>query len=149
MAIPSAQTLTIITKPTKCNLPNQTYRTIKDSFLLISSSCDHWMCSVRSTCVMWKSLRGFSGVICWMVDFVKAVNVWVRNTFGNVYIVLVANDDKKILEGLSENLWVKVPKWESRKSWSDKCWLVKVRQALMGLGWPSLQLLQSCYSNVC
>ena len=96
--------LTIITKPkqtkpTKCNLPNQTYRTIKDSFLLISSSCDHWMCSVRSTCVMWKSLRGFSGVICWMVDFVKAVNVWVRNTFGNVYIVLVANDDKKNIRG--------------------------------------------------
>ena len=51
---------------------------------------------------MWKSLRGFSGVICWMVDFVKAVNVWVRNTFGNVYIVLVAIDDKKILEGRSE-----------------------------------------------
>ena len=65
------------TKPTKSNLPNRTIRTKIDQFVHMSSTCDTWVCNVRSDCVMGKRrLRGLriGCVIYQMVDLVEAAN---------------------------------------------------------------------------
>ena len=53
-----------------------------DFFLLISRICDHWICIVR-----WKRLhvlrRGF--VIFKIIDWIKAVNAWVRGAFNIIF----------------------------------------------------------------
>ena len=80
--IPKKQNMPNKSKP---NLANQTYQakstrwpTNMDFFLLISRICDHWICIVR-----WKRLhvlrRGF--VIFKIIDWIKAVNAWVRGAF--------------------------------------------------------------------
>ena len=77
--IPKKQNMPNQSKP---NLANQTYQakstrwpTNMDFFLLISRICDHRICIVR-----WKRLhvlrRGF--VIFKIIDWIKAVNAWVR-----------------------------------------------------------------------
>ena len=87
LTIPYLKSKTCQTKPnqSKPNLANQTYQakstrwpTNMDFFLLISRICDHRICIVR-----WKRLhvlrRGF--VIFKIIDWIKAVNAWVRGAF--------------------------------------------------------------------